>query len=141
MQRWQYPAHNDTLETFLWYKLGEFIQCFLFTSHFRKKLQMKINSLKKQKHWYLIYTCSDKAFQREVVYRALPSNKHFAFSPFNHIACFLSNLKYMHPAVSESLWTDFKRYTKVQFCRTILYLKSHTQHDYSHGNCRTCRQL
>ena len=35
--------------------------------------QMKINSLKKQKHSYLIQTGSDKAFKGRVVNRALPS--------------------------------------------------------------------
>ena len=29
----------------------------------QRKQQMKINSLKEQKHWYLIYTWSDKAFK------------------------------------------------------------------------------
>ena len=35
--------------------------------------QMKIKSLKKQKHWYLIYTWADKAFKDTVVNWALPS--------------------------------------------------------------------
>ena len=35
--------------------------------------QMKINSLKKQKHRYLIHTLSDKAFKGTVVNRTLRS--------------------------------------------------------------------
>jgi len=34
---------------------------------------MKMKSLKKQKHAYLIHTWSDKAFKGRVVHRALPS--------------------------------------------------------------------
>ena len=35
--------------------------------------QMKIKSLKKQKHWYIIYTWADKAFKGTVVNWVLPS--------------------------------------------------------------------
>ena len=40
---------------------------------YAKKPQMKIYSLKKQNHWYLIRTWSDKAFKGTVVNRALTS--------------------------------------------------------------------
>ena len=40
-------------------------------SHFAEKPQIKVNSSKKRKHWYL--TWSDKAFTCTVVNRALPS--------------------------------------------------------------------
>ena len=45
---------------------------------------MKVNSLKKQKQGYLIYTRSVKAFKGTVVTRDLPSlvTCNFAYSPF-----------------------------------------------------------
>ena len=62
MQKWQWNPENlyliknveDTLVTFA------------------DKPQMKIKSLKEEKHWYLIHTWSEKAFKGTVVNRALP---------------------------------------------------------------------
>ena len=44
-----------------------------FASLFAEKPQVKINSLKKHKHWYLIQTWTDKAFKGTFVTRTLPS--------------------------------------------------------------------
>ena len=41
--------------------------------HFTEKPQMKINSLRKQKHWCIVHTRSDKAFKGTVVNQALSS--------------------------------------------------------------------
>ena len=46
----------------------------LWASHFRRKTANKNKqNLKKQKHWVLIHTWSNKAFEGTVVNRALPS--------------------------------------------------------------------
>ena len=52
-----------------------FFHCFLEVIKviFAEKPHIKINSLKKQKHWYLIHTWSDKTFKGTVVNRTLPS--------------------------------------------------------------------
>ena len=77
-------VHNVTLERyrlFFWLEkcLILIISPLLHISHkcvqvtFPEKLQMKLNSLKKQKHKYLIHIWSDKAFKGTVVNRALLS--------------------------------------------------------------------
>ena len=38
---------------------------------FAEKPQLKINNLKKKKHWYLIHTWSDKSFDGTIVNGAL----------------------------------------------------------------------
>ena len=49
---------------------------------------MKINSLKKQKHGYLIHTWSDKAFKGIVVIRTLPLNFNITLSvPVKSLFC------------------------------------------------------
>ena len=58
--------------SFFWLEKCEYLHCF-FNVTFAEKPQMKIISLKKQKHWYLINTWSEKAFKGTVVNRALPS--------------------------------------------------------------------
>ena len=84
IQRWKCLIWNGNLETLkLWniyllkfWKLPSvfwFEKCLLLWVTFTEKPQMKINSLKKQQHWYLFHTWSDKAFQGTVVNRVLPS--------------------------------------------------------------------
>ena len=64
MQRWQYPIYNSTLETLIRLKM----------CHYCKETAYEIKIFKKkQKHWYLIHTWSDKAFKGTVLNRTLPS--------------------------------------------------------------------
>ena len=60
---------------FLWVSLCSIVvlinkEC---ASHFRREPTNEINSLKKQKHWYLIHTWSEKAVKGTVVNLTLPS--------------------------------------------------------------------
>jgi len=76
---------NGTLETLIWFKVWKILsffwleKCFFLwvspllvlskkgATHFRRETANEINSLKKQKHWYLIHTWSDKALKDTVV--------------------------------------------------------------------------
>ena len=89
MQRWKCPIYNITLENLI--KTVEdnvvfrtqsvfvsvsFPKAFIskkYASHFVEKSEMKMNSLKMNKHECLIQTWSGKAFKGPVVNRALPS--------------------------------------------------------------------
>ena len=95
MQRWKWSICNGTLEILISFGIVVFLTCIPIMQEmqemqdkqevtFAENPQMKINSLKKQKHGYLIHTWSDKAFKGIVVNRALPSLLGgSAYSPFN----------------------------------------------------------
>ena len=75
----RYPW-NWTIPSFFWLKcqflwVSPLLLLYTWNTQvsFTENSQMKINSLKKLKHWYLIHTWSDKAFKGTVVNRTIPS--------------------------------------------------------------------
>ena len=76
------------IPSFFWLKKCEFLHAQVT---FAEKPQMKINSWKKQKHWYLIQIWLAKAFKGIVVNRTMPSLhwrplKKYCYSSFKQKA-------------------------------------------------------
>ena len=58
--------------SYLWLSPWLLISKKRTSTTFAEKPQMKINSCKKQKHWYKMWTWSDKEFKGTVVNQAMP---------------------------------------------------------------------
>ena len=86
----QYPSNLDLIKNVKYTVVLHIFHFFFYARNAQvtlaEKPQMKINSLKKQKHRYLIHTWSDKASKGTVVNLALPflhgGLSNYAYSPW-----------------------------------------------------------
>ena len=98
-----------------------FRRCFLWARNapvtFAEKPQMKINSLKKQKHGHLIHTWSDKAFRfckSGILIFAWRATWNYAYSPFNFYLILYSNLVLK---IISAYWNSVEFYTNFLHCK------------------------